>query len=461
MPLWFWPTHISPLAGDLLVKLLQCDPSQRISAAEALRHPWCRVGLEDEAIEAEKQNAPSFDDAHDLPRLPLSTAMSIAEPTDRDAAGVNQIVPLSTAMSVSSANDDSAMQLSSPHYPTPTSAAVQPPVNRQLFAEAAQQSFAGPPAVVIGNATTPTSAPQVQRPTASLLSASLANQPLSPSSQPQHPPHSQVGGLAYGNSHSSSAGLISNKFRPQGHPQFHNGEPSQNVESGPSSFGSSNANSVPNGSFNGGESIRWQTDRESMLQQQQQKEAEAMRLYNQQGSGLSSNLNGSSVPIQSALGGVSVGSEVFLAASPAYVSSAHTRGAYPAPTLHTVRPGNITLPADALHLAISPHVPFQSSPLHRQQYGFPPPPQTQSQSQPQSISSSFGSHSISSSPLLGNGSNMFYNLPVPPAFIPQSPQQQSAMFRVSGGVNNGGARSSSLGDSKSMDGSSFGSGLSR
>lgn len=442
------------------MKLLQCDPSQRISAAEALRHPWCRVGLEDEAVEAEKQSAPSFEDVqHDLPQLPLSTAMSIAEPAEGNAVGVTQIVPLSTAMSVSSANDDTAMQLSSPHYPTPTNTAAQPPVNRQLFAEGAQQPFTGPPAVVIGSATTPTSAPHVQRPTASLLSASLANQPMSPSSQPPHQQQPQVGGLAYGNSHSSSAGLISNKFRPQGHPtQFHNGEPSQNVESGPSSFGSNSTNSVPNGSFNGGESIRWQTDRENMLQQQRQKEAEALRLYNQPSS-VSSNLNSAGgVPIQSALGGVSVGSEVFLAASPAYVSSAHTRGAYPAPTLHTVRPGNVTLPADALHLAISPHVPFQSSPLHRQQYAFPPPPQAHSQSQSQSISSSFGSHSISSSPLLGNGSNMFYNLP--PSFIPQSPQQQSAMFRVSG-VNNGGPRPSSLGDSKSMDGSSFGSGLSR
>lgn len=41
-PSWFWSSHISPLVSGLLVGLLQSDPSQRLSAAEAMNHPWCQ-----------------------------------------------------------------------------------------------------------------------------------------------------------------------------------------------------------------------------------------------------------------------------------------------------------------------------------------------------------------------------------------------------------------------------------
>ena len=40
MPGWFFPSTISPLAGSLILSLLHVDPSQRCSAAEALKHPW-------------------------------------------------------------------------------------------------------------------------------------------------------------------------------------------------------------------------------------------------------------------------------------------------------------------------------------------------------------------------------------------------------------------------------------
>ena len=40
LPLWFFPSSISPLAGSLIVSLLHIDPQQRCTAAEALRHPW-------------------------------------------------------------------------------------------------------------------------------------------------------------------------------------------------------------------------------------------------------------------------------------------------------------------------------------------------------------------------------------------------------------------------------------
>jgi serine/threonine protein kinase len=48
LPAWFWPSTISPLVTTLLVGLLQSDPSVRLSAAEALRHPWCQgLSMED------------------------------------------------------------------------------------------------------------------------------------------------------------------------------------------------------------------------------------------------------------------------------------------------------------------------------------------------------------------------------------------------------------------------------
>lgn len=42
LPQWFWPSHISPPVGSLLVSLLHFDPNMRLTAEEALNHPWCR-----------------------------------------------------------------------------------------------------------------------------------------------------------------------------------------------------------------------------------------------------------------------------------------------------------------------------------------------------------------------------------------------------------------------------------
>jgi len=44
IPSWFFPSWISPLASSLIISLLQCDPSKRLTAAEALLHPWCLGG---------------------------------------------------------------------------------------------------------------------------------------------------------------------------------------------------------------------------------------------------------------------------------------------------------------------------------------------------------------------------------------------------------------------------------
>ena len=38
-------SHIDPLGADLVKKLLVVDVSQRLTVAEALRHPWCVRGL--------------------------------------------------------------------------------------------------------------------------------------------------------------------------------------------------------------------------------------------------------------------------------------------------------------------------------------------------------------------------------------------------------------------------------
>lgn len=43
MPPWFWPSNISPIVGDLLVGLLQCDPILRLTASDAMKHPWFRT----------------------------------------------------------------------------------------------------------------------------------------------------------------------------------------------------------------------------------------------------------------------------------------------------------------------------------------------------------------------------------------------------------------------------------
>jgi serine/threonine protein kinase len=51
IPGWFWPNTISPLVGNLLVGLLHYDPNMRLTASEALNHPWCR-GLSSEDLNA-------------------------------------------------------------------------------------------------------------------------------------------------------------------------------------------------------------------------------------------------------------------------------------------------------------------------------------------------------------------------------------------------------------------------
>ncbi len=43
--------EISPEGKDLVKKLLTYDPNSRISAADALQHPWIRMHAEDEKLE--------------------------------------------------------------------------------------------------------------------------------------------------------------------------------------------------------------------------------------------------------------------------------------------------------------------------------------------------------------------------------------------------------------------------
>ncbi len=51
LPSWFWPANISPMVTSLLIGLLQWDPAHRLTAAEAIRHPWCQ-GLSYEEFKA-------------------------------------------------------------------------------------------------------------------------------------------------------------------------------------------------------------------------------------------------------------------------------------------------------------------------------------------------------------------------------------------------------------------------
>lgn len=39
-PTWFFTSRISPIAASLLVSLLQIDPSLRVTASQAMQHPW-------------------------------------------------------------------------------------------------------------------------------------------------------------------------------------------------------------------------------------------------------------------------------------------------------------------------------------------------------------------------------------------------------------------------------------
>ena len=39
------PDNFSPLLKDVLIKLLDKDPSQRLTAMEALEHPFFNIGL--------------------------------------------------------------------------------------------------------------------------------------------------------------------------------------------------------------------------------------------------------------------------------------------------------------------------------------------------------------------------------------------------------------------------------
>jgi hypothetical protein len=347
IPIWFWPTHISPLAGDLLVKLLQTDPTQRITATEALRHPWCRVGLsspEDDLPGSRCLTSPTLQDAlHNNMHLelgetgvPLSTAMSIIaneQIPDQDPNGT---------ISTTAGNGNNICNYNgNSGYQTPTTS-----VNRQLFSEAGGVPSSGPGSSV---------------PVTSLLSASLANV------QPNHGAyvnHSATSGTVYDNSHSSAGPKLRHLKQPSAQVHHISGKTNQPEKQ------QQQPAALQQPSQSGG----WQYDREAILQQQRQKEAEALALYQ---------LQQQQAQAQ---------------------QQSHVQRLQQPPQSPYVQ-----YQQENSQIAISPHVPFQSSPLlfiqQQQQHtghghasfllAHPAPGGNLAQ---YSVSSSFGSSPLAGSP---------------------------------------------------------------
>lgn len=124
IPTWFWPTNLSPLAGDLLVKLLQVDPSQRITAAEAMRHPWCRS-----TADSSLPCSPVANNGGVVSTVELSSAMSISAPDDQQPS--ENALPLDSMMSISSPDAQHVQRSGSNSSSS---------INRTLFVEQSTQS---------------------------------------------------------------------------------------------------------------------------------------------------------------------------------------------------------------------------------------------------------------------------------------------------------------------------------
>jgi serine/threonine protein kinase len=373
IPIWFWPTHISPLASDLLIKLLQTDPTQRITAAEALRHPWCRVGLstpDDNLQPGSSCPTPILQNAlHDNMHLelgetgvPLSTAMSVianehdeqmhdpdsgvpSKPTAAPAGLTHKMLsqdPNGTNFTTTGNNNNITNSINK-NERTPTA-----PVSRQLFSEA------------IGTAP---NGPGTSLPVTSLLSASLANVQTNPGA---YATQSAANPTIYDNSHSSAGPKLRHLQQPSvqvNHVTGTTNQPEQQQQK-------------PSQQQQTSQSSGWQYDREAILQQQRQKEAEVLALYQlqhqQQLVQQQANAQRLQQPPQSP-----------------YVHYQQENG----------------------QIAISPHVPFQSSPLlfvqqhqhqhqqHSEQANFflarPAPSGSLAQ---YSVSSSFGSSPLAGSP---------------------------------------------------------------
>lgn len=96
-------TRVSADARNLLLSLLVVDPARRMTAADALKHPWITAGSSgpsegetdgdsgsenevDNDAENETENIPLSEDAH-RPRVPTLTPHSYASPLDQAAGG--------------------------------------------------------------------------------------------------------------------------------------------------------------------------------------------------------------------------------------------------------------------------------------------------------------------------------------------------------------------------------------
>lgn len=127
MPSWFWPTNVCPPAGDLLIKLLQCDPLTRLTAAEALLHPWCR----DTQAEEEEQQAAA-----------LKEQQFVNE--QQGGEEMQELMELERSMSVDSSSNGRHSSLLQQQQMTPQQSFSSASINRQLFDEANNQSSSPP-----------------------------------------------------------------------------------------------------------------------------------------------------------------------------------------------------------------------------------------------------------------------------------------------------------------------------
>jgi serine/threonine protein kinase len=119
-PSWFFPPHLSASANSLMVSLLHYDPTQRLSAAMVLQHPWC---LPEKATAAPSRlvEAPSIS--------PASHSLTSSRSQSSDCEGAGTTPHNSTAIEDNSVSQ-LANQLSQATIPTQPVVLTPQQVNR-------------------------------------------------------------------------------------------------------------------------------------------------------------------------------------------------------------------------------------------------------------------------------------------------------------------------------------------
>lgn len=142
----FWK-HVSEPAKDFIRKLLVVDPKQRLTAAQALQHPW--IVASRGAMKEEDTARAGYDLSSNIrenfnPRKKWSDALNVIMASNALKAAGRKKEPLDSDSSSSSDGYATADSEATPASSTPAGAGVKPAVPAAAAAQASAQASARP-----------------------------------------------------------------------------------------------------------------------------------------------------------------------------------------------------------------------------------------------------------------------------------------------------------------------------